>query len=94
MGLYSQGYPSAGTLRRYRWPGAEHTLHDWMEKVEFEYRQLKSEYKDVVVIGFSLGALLTLQLALHHPIERIILMGTPLFLIREYLPINALIGVC
>ena len=65
-----------------------------MEKVEFEYRQLKSEYKEVVVIGFSLGALLTLQLALHHPIGRIILMGTPLFLIREYLPVNALIGVC
>jgi len=35
-----------------------------------------------------------LQLALHHPIGRIILMGTPLFLIREYLPVNALIGVC
>src|SRR3989304_2800321 len=69
------------------------TLHDWSEKVEAEYRQLKNEYKDVVVIGFSLGALLTLQLALHYPIGRIVLMGTPLFLIREYLPINALIGV-
>ena len=70
------------------------TLHDWMEKVEVEYRQLKKEYKDVVVIGFSLGALLTLQLALHHPIEKIILMGSPLFLIREYLPVNTLIGFC
>lgn len=70
------------------------TLHDWRKKVETEYLQLKKDYKEVVVIGFSLGALLTLQLALHHPIEKIILMGTPLFLIREYLPINTLIGVC
>lgn len=70
------------------------TLHDWMEKVEAEYLRLKAEYKEITVIGFSLGALLTLQLALHHPIEKIVLMGTPLFLIREYLPINVLIGVC
>ena len=69
------------------------TLHDWREKVEAEFLQLKKEYHEVVVIGFSLGALLTLQLALHYPIERIVLMGTPLFLIREYLPINALIRV-
>ncbi len=70
------------------------TLHDWREKVEAEYLRLKAEYKEITVIGFSLGALLTLQLALHHPIEKIVLMGTPLFLIREYLPINVLIGVC
>ncbi|NUO08457.1 MAG: alpha/beta fold hydrolase [Candidatus Brocadia sp.] len=70
------------------------TLHDWKKKVEIEYDQLKKRHKEVVVIGFSLGALLTLQMALDHPIEKIILMGTPLFLIREYLPINTLIGVC
>ena len=70
------------------------TLHDWSGKVEAEYFQLKKEYKEVVVIGFSLGALLTLQLALCHRAEKIILMGTPLFLIREYLPINVLIGIC
>lgn len=68
--------------------------HDWKEKVESEYHQLKMEYKEVVVIGFSLGALLTLQLAIKYPIERIILMGTPLFIIREYLPIQSLIRIC
>ena len=70
------------------------TLHDWIEKVEYEYHCLKSEYEDVVVVGFSLGALLALQLALKHPIERIILMGIPIFIIREYLPINSLIKFC
>ena len=68
--------------------------HDWLEKVASEYHQLKMEYKEVVVIGFSLGALLTLQLAIKYPIERIILMGTPMFMIREYLPIQSLIRVC
>lgn len=70
------------------------TLNDWIEKVEYEYHHLKSEYEDVMVVGFSLGALLTLQLALKHPLERIILMGVPMFMIREYLPINSLIKFC
>ncbi len=68
--------------------------HDWKEKVASEYHRLKLEYKEVVVIGFSLGALLALQLAIKYPIERLILMGTPLFIIREYLPIQSLIRVC
>lgn len=68
--------------------------NDWKEKVESEYHQLKTKYKEVVVIGFSLGALLTLQLAIKYPIERIVLMGTPMFMIREYLPIHSLIRVC
>ena len=41
--------------------------HAWREKVEYEYQQLKEEYENVVVIGFSLGALLTLQLAMKYP---------------------------
>lgn len=68
--------------------------HDWMAKVESEYHQLKSAYQEVVVIGFSLGALLTLQLSMHYAPEKIILMGTPLYLIRRYLPIPSVIRVC
>jgi carboxylesterase len=71
-----------------------HAHYDWKEKVESEYCQLKTKYRDVVIIGFSLGALLTLQLASKYPIEQIILMGTPLFIIREYLPIHSLIRIC
>lgn len=68
--------------------------HDWKEKVASEYRQLQLHYEKVVVIGFSLGALLTLQLAIEHPVDRIVLMGIPMFMIREYLPIRNLIMVC
>jgi len=68
--------------------------HDWIAKVEFEYHQLKRAYREVVVIGFSLGALLTLQLSMQYSPEKIILMGTPLYLIREYLPISSVISIC
>lgn len=67
--------------------------HDWREKVEYEYQQLKEEYENVVVIGFSLGALLTLQLAMKYPIEKIILMSTPVFIVHEYMPLNGLIDL-
>ncbi|MEP9410540.1 MAG: alpha/beta fold hydrolase [Candidatus Brocadia sp.] len=66
----------------------------WEKKVESEYCQLKTGYRNVVIIGFSLGALLTLQLAIKYQTERIILMGTPLFIIWEYLPIHSLIRIC
>lgn len=67
---------------------------DWKEKVESEYRQLQLNYEEVIVIGFSLGALLTLQLAIKYPVERIVLMGIPMFIIREYLPMQSLIRIC
>lgn len=75
--------------------GRSSTPHqDWRAKVEFEYHQLRMAYQKVIVIGFSLGALLTLQLAIHDPPEKIILLGTPLYLIRRYLPIPLVIRIC
>ncbi|MGQ3684545.1 MAG: alpha/beta hydrolase [Candidatus Loosdrechtia sp.] len=68
--------------------------HSWDQKVEAEYLHLKSQYHEVAVIGFSLGALLTLQLAMKYPIKKIILMSTPLFLVRKYLPVHSLIRIC
>ena len=70
------------------------TFQNWQRKVEAEYLQLKDRYREVVVIGFSLGALLTLHLASHSPIEKTILLSPPLFIFREYLPMNSLIDVC
>lgn len=68
--------------------------HDWIAKVETEYRQLRKVYRRVIVVGFSLGALLTLQLSMQYSPEKIILMGTPLYLIRKYLPIPSVIRIC
>ena len=69
------------------------SLYDWAEKVSSEYFQLKSRHDKVVVIGFSLGALLALQLAIKQPVEGVIVMGAPIYLIRRYLPINSLIRI-
>ena len=92
VGLHRQGYTSPGhcvdTSDIARSP-----LHEWEEKVASEYFQLKSKHHKVVVIGFSLGALLALQLAIKYPVESIIVMGAPIYLIRRYLPINGLIRI-
>lgn len=68
--------------------------HEWIAKVESEYYQLKRAHRKVIVIGFSLGALLALQLAINDPPEKLILMGTPLYIIRRYLPIPFVIRIC
>lgn len=68
--------------------------YNWIDKVESEYHKLTRKYKEVTVIGFSLGALLTLQLATKYPIKRMVLMGIPIFLVREYLPMSSLIKIC
>lgn len=96
--LYKRGH----TVRGIRLPGhckdtgglSLEPDHSWDKKVESEYLNLKSQYNEVAVIGFSLGALLTLQLAMKYPIKKIILMGIPIFLVRKYLPIYGLIRIC
>src|SRR4030067_172085 len=72
---------------------AHSSLHESAEKVSSEYFQLKSRHGKVVVIGFSLGALLALQLAIKQPVEGVIVMGAPIYLIRRYLPINSLVRI-
>lgn len=67
---------------------------DWYKKVEDEYIKLKEEYEDVAVVGFSLGALLALKLAVNNPVKRVVVMGTPIFIIRRYLPMSGLIKLC
>ncbi|UJS17224.1 MAG: alpha/beta hydrolase [Candidatus Jettenia sp.] len=96
--LYKDGHTARGILL----PGhcmnmgglSSESHYNWSEKVESEYHKLTDTYKEVVVIGFSLGALLTLQLAVKYPIKKMVLMGIPIFLVREYLPMNSLIKLC
>lgn len=64
---------------------------DWLKKVKDEYLKLKKEYESVTVVGFSLGALLALKLAVNNPIKKVVVMGAPIFIIRRYLPMNGII---
>lgn len=67
---------------------------DWYKKVEEEYLKLKGEHENVAVVGFSLGALLALKLAVNNPVKKVVVMGAPIFIIRRYLPVRGLIKLC
>lgn len=64
---------------------------DWYEKVENEYLQLKTSHREVSVVGFSVGGLLALRLAASHPVDRVVALGAPMFIIREYFPLQKLL---
>ncbi|MCD5413425.1 MAG: alpha/beta hydrolase [Clostridiales bacterium] len=51
---------------------------DWFTSVENAYQELKEKYKIVYVIGFSMGGILTLQLALKYDIPKIVAIATPM----------------
>lgn len=67
---------------------------DWYRKVEDEYLKLKKEYEGVAVVGFSLGAVLALKLAVNNPLKKVVVIGAPIFIIRRYLPVRGLIKLC
>lgn len=65
---------------------------DWANCAEKSYQELKLDYEDIFVGGFSMGGNLAIRLAADHPeIKGLITMGTPLFLkkffLRFFLPI-------
>lgn len=60
--------------------GVELKLHGvrathWFRDVENAYRTLASKVDHVVVVGFSMGGVLALYLALRYPVERLVLLS-------------------
>ena len=58
------------------------TRDDWRATVETRYRALRDTHEKVFVLGLSMGALLSLDLALRHPVDGVVLMA-PAVLIRN-----------
>ncbi len=60
--------------------------YHWQDKAEKEYRKLKEKFEEVFIVGFSMGALLALGIALEytkHPSLRpkgIFLIAPPIFI--------------
>lgn len=54
---------------------AEVTAEAWLMEAEIEYRKLAEKTDRIAVIGFSMGGLLALYLALRYPVERIVLLS-------------------
>jgi carboxylesterase len=66
---------------------------DWYDKVEKEYLNLRQRFEHVSVVGFSIGGLLALKLSSHHPVDRVVSLGAPIFVISEHFPFTKLLRV-
>lgn len=53
---------------------------DWVASAEAGLRKLESRCEQVFVAGLSMGGLLTLHLAAHHPLDGIIVMAAPAYI--------------
>lgn len=51
------------------------TAETWLMEAELTYRRLAKKVDRVVVVGFSMGGLIGMYLALRYPIERLVLLS-------------------
>ena len=58
--------------------------HDWVASCEDGLRQLRTRCETVFVGGLSMGGVLTLHLAAHHPIAGAIVMAAPIYLTGDW----------
>ncbi|WJY27166.1 MULTISPECIES: alpha/beta hydrolase [Sporosarcina] len=54
---------------------ADVTAEAWLMEAEIEYRKLAKQTDRIAVIGFSMGGLIALYLALRYPIARLVLLS-------------------
>jgi carboxylesterase len=60
---------------------------EWYNCVVAEYKRLREIHDEVYVVGFSLGAALSLRLAAEFPVDKLVLISTPLYWFSERLPL-------
>jgi len=56
------------------------TWRDWVASAEAGLRELESLCEQVFVAGLSMGGLITLHLAAHHPVAGIVAMSAPAYI--------------
>ena len=67
------------------------TWKDWQDAVEKSYQEVSKKHKKVYVLGYSLGSLLTLDLASRHDLDGIIIINAPIKLISGFTDILPLV---
>ena len=67
------------------------TWQRWYGYVEAEFDRLHEIHRSVSVMGFSLGAVLGMRLAMNRPVEKLVCMATPLKLFHDYIPMHYLL---
>ena len=50
---------------------AEH----WMMEAEIAYRQLKKQVDEIIVVGFSMGGVIAMYLAIRYPVKKLVLLS-------------------
>lgn len=76
--LNQYGYPSKvptltghGEMLHLRGCKAEH----WLKDAELSYRKLAKRVDEVIVVGFSMGGVLALYLAIRYPVKKLVLLS-------------------
>lgn len=55
------------------------TCRDWIQSAELELARLRSECDRVVLIGFSMGGLIAVNLAVRHEVQALVTLNMPIF---------------
>jgi len=66
---------------------------DWYEHLDDEYRFLTRRFEEVFLVGFSIGAALSAYYAANNPVDRLILLNTPLCPLNDRLPTGLMLKV-
>lgn len=69
------------------------TWQKWFSSCLSEFDRLKELHGSVSVIGFSLGAALAIRLASERPVDRLVLISSPMYFFHDYLPMHHLLKV-
>lgn len=64
---------------------------DWYEHIHKEYCGLKSEFDDVSLVGFSIGAALAAHYAAYNHIDRLVLLNVPLCPLNDRFPTSLML---
>lgn len=69
------------------------TWEQWYAHVEAEFRRLQEQYKNVSIMGFSLGASLAMRLAANYEVKNLVLISSPCYgyLFHDWLPAHWLL---
>lgn len=102
--LYKNGYTVCGVKLAGHGTTAEEMRStnwiDWYGSVELGYQFLKGKAKNIYGVGISLGGLLLLHLAANFPLQKLITIGSPIwvgnkqaYLTKLFVPITDLLGI-
>ncbi len=69
------------------------TWRDWYDTALTCHRELEREYGTVAVAGFSIGSLLAIMLAAERPVERLVLLNTPVYSFFRFIPAGLFLRV-